>query len=266
MVVQPGHRRATRVRGPAVPLQLERRSSGGLDPELVLAGRDDGRQCDLDADGRAQCGHRVLELALARCVADSSGVVRRPLCPQPVRHVSQHRASSLVTYLVPPVCALSLHLATADAQGLRWSRCWGVMAGAILLGINDVYYAFFGSFVLLVSILIGWGRHAASLSSARAPPSCWSSSAAPRSTSCRVSTRIRRLGVPITVDVERPAESERYGLKIRHLVSPCSSTHSRSYKGGTARGGYAVPTGQRELFRPARDGRGSGLPEARSAS
>src|SRR5207342_1397286 len=30
----------------------------------------------------------------------------------------------------------------------------------------------------------------------------------------------RRLGVPITVDVKRPAESEQYGLKIRNLVSP----------------------------------------------
>ena len=156
-------------------------------------------------------------LGASRVVAASCGVLFA-LSPYALYRNIEHM--SLVTYLVPPVCALALHLATADAQGLRWSRCWGLIAGAILLGFNYIYYAFFGCFVLLVSILIGW------VSSRRLTVvrqgvvillvviSCTALNLAPSFDA------FRRLGVPVTVDVKRPAESEQYGLKIRHLVSP----------------------------------------------
>jgi len=156
-------------------------------------------------------------LAVSRAVAASCGVLFA-LTPYALYRNIEHLA--LVTYLVPPVSALGLHLATADAKGLRWRQCRGLVAGAILLGFNYIYYAFFGCFVLLVSVLIGWAssrrlavvRHGAII--LLIVISCTALNLAPSFAA------YRRLGVPITVAVKVPAESEQYGLKIRHLVSP----------------------------------------------
>ena len=156
-------------------------------------------------------------LGVSRATAASCGALFA-LSPYALYRNLEH--FSLVTYLVPPVCALALQLATADARGLRWDRCRGLIAGAILLGFNYIYYAFFGCFVLMVGVLIGWAssrrliavRHGVII--LLLVISCTTLNLVP------TFDAYRRLGVPVTVDTKRPAESEQYGLKIRHLVSP----------------------------------------------
>ncbi len=133
------------------------------------------------------------------------------------RHIEH---MNLVIYLVPPVCALAVRIATADPDGLRWKAFAGLIAGSILLCFNYIYYTFFGCFLLLVSTLIG-AFSLRGLAVARKGVlililmiGCTALNLAP---SLAV---LKRFGDPITVDVKRPAESEQHGLKVRHLVSP----------------------------------------------
>ena len=64
---------------------------------------------------------------------------------------------ALVIYLVPFACAAALWLATGEPH-----QTWGrtkrlvIFGGCVLLGINYVYYAFFGAFCILVGALIGY--------------------------------------------------------------------------------------------------------------
>jgi phosphoglycerol transferase len=127
----------------------------------------------------------------------------------------------MVIYLVPFVCTAGLLLATGRPK--RWY--WGtphffLVAGCALLGFNYVYYAFFGSFILIVASAIGFLQYRdprllaagfvclALIGGATVlnlAPSLYSWS---------------QHGKPLILRDKMPAESEVYGLKIRQLVSP----------------------------------------------
>jgi hypothetical protein len=127
---------------------------------------------------------------------------------------------SLVTYLVPIPCAVALTL-TNDRSSARQRHAYlALCAGCVLLGFNYVYYAFFASFVLAVTIIInlaagrGWPavKRGASLiaviglaSALNLVPSFYA---------------LHRSGRPPLVQEKTPAQAEMFGLKIRHLVSP----------------------------------------------
>jgi phosphoglycerol transferase len=152
---------------------------------------------------------------------------------------------SLVPYLVPVPATIAVHLARAEDWDNYWSRAGVLVGGALLLGLNYVYYPFFGCFFILLGGAIGFARSRQvrvlrtaaiwigliSLAvAANFAPSMWAWS---------------REGVPIAVREKLAAESEVYALKIRHLVGPLYD-HSfppfRSWTEREAAAGYPLET------------------------
>jgi phosphoglycerol transferase len=127
----------------------------------------------------------------------------------------------MVIYLVPFASTAGLLLASGiRLQPLRRRSHTVLLVGCALLGFNYVYYAFFACFLVLVGALIGFAG-------ARRPRlladgvlcvaligGCTLVNLAP---SMYVWNRD---GTPVIIRDKVPAESEVYGLKIRHLVSP----------------------------------------------
>jgi phosphoglycerol transferase len=127
----------------------------------------------------------------------------------------------MVIYLVPYVCTAAVLLATGRPARWYWGRsCLGLLAGCALTGLDYVYYAFFGCFVIAVAAAIGFAQHRtprvlgagvvcmALIGGATAinlAPTLWS---------------WHQQGKPLLVHDKGPAEAETYGLKIRQLVSP----------------------------------------------
>jgi phosphoglycerol transferase len=128
---------------------------------------------------------------------------------------------ALVIYLVPFACAAALWLAAGEPHQ-SWGRTKRVVvfAGCVLLGINYVYFAFFGSFCILVGALIGYfiNRDTRVLASGAL---CLALIAG--STVVNLSPTFYswyKNGQPLIVREKVPAEAEVFGLKIRHLLSP----------------------------------------------
>ena len=128
----------------------------------------------------------------------------------------------MVIYLVPFPCAVALLLASGRIGDRFATSGSGIalLAGCALLGFNYVYYAFFACFLLALATAIGWltsrrtrlaaiGALAVGLiagtTALNLAPSLYSWSLQ---------------GRPLILRDKAPAESEVYGLKIRHLVSP----------------------------------------------
>ncbi len=127
----------------------------------------------------------------------------------------------LVIYLVPFACAAALWLSAGEPHQ-TWSRRSRMLTllGCVLLGLNYVYYAFFGSFCIAAGAVIGYlrGRDKRVLLSGALCVALIGGSTlinlAPSFESWR------RNGRPTILRDKRPAESEMFGLKIRQLVSP----------------------------------------------
>ena len=134
------------------------------------------------------------------------------------RHIDHF---ALVIYLVPFAGAAAVWLATGVPH-----RTWGrttrliIYGGCVLLGINYVYYAFFGSFCILVGGLLGYlvRRDARVLASAALFVALIGGSTVVNLSPTFYSWY--QNGPPLIVRDKVPAEAETYGLKIRHLVSP----------------------------------------------
>jgi phosphoglycerol transferase len=127
----------------------------------------------------------------------------------------------MVTYLVPSACAAALLLWSGrfGERGLRKGRI-GVLLGCALLGLNYIYYAFFGCFFILVASLArvatsrDWRVLRTGALCVGLIVGCTVLNLAPTLVTWN------RHGKPIILHDKAPAESEMYGLKIRHLISP----------------------------------------------
>jgi phosphoglycerol transferase len=133
------------------------------------------------------------------------------------RHVGHF---ALVTYLVPVPATVAVLLAAGASDRLGRIRDLAVpLAGCVLLGLNYIYFAFFGAFVIAVGTAVGALR-------ARS----WSLVAVGGLCVAAVGLAIALNLVPNAIAWEAygeplgvrhvPAEAEYYGLKIRHLIGP----------------------------------------------
>ena len=128
---------------------------------------------------------------------------------------------ALVIYLVPFACAAALWLANGEPHQ-TWGRTGRavILTGCALLGLNYVYYAFFGSFCIAAAALIGYlsSRDRRLLASGALCVAIIAGSTFVNLMPSFYSWQ--QNGRPLVLRDKVPAESEVFGLKIRQLVSP----------------------------------------------
>jgi phosphoglycerol transferase len=127
---------------------------------------------------------------------------------------------TLVLYLLPIPATIAVLLASGEGTEPWPRRAWfAPLGGCILLGFNYVYFAFFGVFLISVGALVGAavGRRAAPL---RKGGLCVA--AIVLATALNFVPNVvawQAHGQPVGVK-HVTAESEIFGLKIRHLIRP----------------------------------------------
>jgi phosphoglycerol transferase len=133
------------------------------------------------------------------------------------RHIGHF---NLVTYLVPLPATAAVLLASARRDGVWPRKDVVVLAGACaLVGFNYIYNAFFGAALIAAGVAIGYGR-TRSLPLLKAGAGCLGAlvlATALNFTPTYLAWRAH--GKPFGTE-HLTMESEYYGLKIRHLVSP----------------------------------------------
>jgi len=146
-----------------------------------------------------------------------TGGVLFALCPFALSRNVQH--FSLMPYLVPFAALAAARLASGADIDWTWRGSRVVLAAMLLLGFNAIYFAFFGAFLIAVGAVIGAAR-------TRKPDRLLSGGTAIAAivvaTAINLLPSIRaweREGRPNGVR-HAASDSEIYGLKIRHLVSP----------------------------------------------
>jgi phosphoglycerol transferase len=134
------------------------------------------------------------------------------------RHIDHF---GLVIYLVPFAAAASLLLASGLPHR-RWKRSDFaiVLIGCTLLGLNYIYYAFFGCFCLAAGALIGYARtrDLQLFASAALCVAVIGGSTAINLAPSLYSWHLR--GKPTVLRDKTPAEAETFGLNLRHVISP----------------------------------------------
>jgi phosphoglycerol transferase len=126
---------------------------------------------------------------------------------------------SLMPYLIPMVGVGALLLAAGQAPESRGIRLF-VGAGCVLIGLNYVYYAFFGAAFFVFAAGIGYftyRRREILTAAGIAVALILTSTTLALAPSLWVWARDGR---PTAIARKTPAESEHYGLKIRQLVGP----------------------------------------------
>jgi phosphoglycerol transferase len=127
---------------------------------------------------------------------------------------------NLVTYLVPFGATAALLLASAPHdRAWKLPRRGVLLAGCVLLGLNYVYYPFFASILILVGALIGFARTRMT-GPLTAGGLCLA--AIVLATALNLipnGVAWHEFGQPRGVQ-HGADESETFGLKIRHLISP----------------------------------------------
>jgi phosphoglycerol transferase len=131
---------------------------------------------------------------------------------------------ALVIYLLPIPATIGVLLASG-AGNERWpTRAWIVpLAGCVLVGFDYIYFAFFGAFLVLVATIVG-----AAVARSGMPVR----KGAIFLTVIALATALNMVPNMIAWQTYgRPkgvthiaSESETYGLKVRHLVSPTGDT------------------------------------------
>ncbi|MGA3211067.1 MAG: hypothetical protein ABSD20_07140 [Terriglobales bacterium] len=119
------------------------------------------------------------------------------------------------TYLLPLPCAIAILLATNKPPKPAF-----IVPVCVLIGLNYTYNSFFGCFFILIGVLIGYFNHR--------NPRIWKIGlAAILLTSFFAALNLApsfylwvRDGRPHTVFFKPASDAERFGLKIRHLISP----------------------------------------------
>jgi phosphoglycerol transferase len=127
---------------------------------------------------------------------------------------------SLVMYLVPLPATAAMLLASADRDS-AWRRSDLVIlsVGGALVGFNYIYNAFFGAALVSVGLAIGFARTRSRLLVKTG--AVWLGAIVLATVLNLVPTQLawRQHGLPLGVE-HLATESEYYGLKIRHLVTP----------------------------------------------
>ena len=133
------------------------------------------------------------------------------------RHIGH---MSLVMYLVPLPATAAMLFASADRNAV-WRRTdLGILiAGCVLVGFNYIYNAFFGAALVSAGIAIGFAR-------TRSRPLLKSGAVCLGAIVLATALNLlptqlawRQHGTPLGVE-HLTTESEYYGLKIRHLITP----------------------------------------------
>ncbi len=133
------------------------------------------------------------------------------------RHIGHF---SLVSYLVPLPATAALLLAAGDVDTLRKRKTFAILlAGCALVGLNYIYNAFFGAALVLAGLAIGFAR-TRSRPLLRSGGICLGAIVLATAVNL-VPTQLawRQHGLPVGIQ-HFAMESESYGLKIRHLVTP----------------------------------------------
>lgn len=127
---------------------------------------------------------------------------------------------NLVTYLVPFPATAAVLLAASDRdRPWTWRDLIVPVLGCMLAGFNYVYFAFFGGFALAIGMVAGAVR-TRTLGPIKAGSLCLG--ALVLATAFNFVPNViawRAHGQPVGVE-HSAMESEVYGLKIRHLISP----------------------------------------------
>jgi phosphoglycerol transferase len=127
---------------------------------------------------------------------------------------------ALATYLVPFPAAAAVLLAGAPRDRLGPITRWGgLLAGCFLIGLNYIYFAFFGAMLLAAGAFVGALR---SRSSAPLQAGGALLGAVVLATALNLAPTFHAwqlYGHPSDT-AHLAAESEIYGLKLRHLVTP----------------------------------------------
>ncbi len=131
----------------------------------------------------------------------------------------------MVIYLLPFACTLALLLATGRLQSIGHWRQPGsllLVGGAVLIGFNYVYYAFFACFFIAAGAVIGYfvGRDRRVLRTGAICVVLVAAATVLNLAPSLYSWKRHGLPIPLVMIEKTPAESEIYGLKVRHLVSP----------------------------------------------
>jgi hypothetical protein len=127
---------------------------------------------------------------------------------------------NLATYFVPVPCTVALLVAGGRFDGVSRGAKRMLILVCALIGLNDIYNAFFASFIVLAASLIALAARRSVRDFAQGAAVvgiiCLATviSLAPSFYSWSVHGR------PIILPVKHAAESEQYGLTIRQLVSP----------------------------------------------
>lgn len=133
---------------------------------------------------------------------------------------------NLVTYLVPfPATAALLLASSAGHERVRAvTGLGGILIGCLLLGLNYIYYAFFGCILIGAAAVVGFGR-TRSRSVLRAGGLCIGVIVLATALNLLPNVLVwRDVGHPRGV-AHNASESETYALKIRTLVSPVWTFH-----------------------------------------
>jgi len=131
---------------------------------------------------------------------------------------------SLVYIWVPPLCLGALYLALSSPDWLERPFRWFVIPACALQGFSYVYFAAFGAFFLLLGTLLGLragARRRVIRSGFLALAILVACTAANLAPSLYV---WHRDGRPANMDYKSAQDAERYGLKLRHLLSPSWNT------------------------------------------
>lgn len=131
---------------------------------------------------------------------------------------------ALVIYLLPIPATIGLLLASGGGNERWGARAWIVpLLGCLLVGFDYIYFAFFGAVLILVATIVG-AAMSRSVAPVRKGALCLT--VITLATLLNMAPNVvawRTYGQPIGV-THIPSESEIYGLKIRHLISPTGDT------------------------------------------
>jgi phosphoglycerol transferase len=153
-------------------------------------------------------------------VAACAAAVLFAICPFVLYRNVVHFA--LMVYLVPFPATAAILLASGQMSRLTPRRLAVIAVGCFLIGLNYVYFPFFGCILVVAGTLVGLGR---------------SRSAAPlKAGACLLAVLVVATALNLAPNFvawqrfgrldnirHNAGEAELYGLKIRHLITPVSA-------------------------------------------